>query len=121
MGSPLDGASPRFNDAFGYLNLLDRIIAIANGFLINDSMEDYHRTLESWYLTTSFRFKKSSKDPKNSITEKDITNLEDLRKTAQKTRQQGPLKLFHEKLEEMTEKAGLRMTDIAHVPGVLKS
>lgn len=114
-----EATDPRFNDAFGYLNLLDRIISIANGYLINGNEEDYYNSLESWYLTVVHRFKMNADKSKSSITIDDVKTLEKLR-DASESKQMRPLKRYHEKLEELTQLSGLRMTETSRGPGVLR-
>ena len=98
----------------GYLILLDQLIKLACNYLINDQITEYHRTLESWYITGNYWF-----NQKNKMSDQEKKDLIKLREDS-KTLQIEVLIKYHEKLELLTNKAGLRLASSSKLPGVLQ-
>lgn len=105
---------PKFDSGLGYLMLLDQLIKLACNYLINNQIEEYHRTLESWYITAHYWFKEKEK-----LKPEDQRELKKLREDA-KSLQVDVLIKYHEKLELLTNRAGLRLASSNKLPGVLQ-
>lgn len=118
MVNPLqfENSGPQWNSGLGYLFLLDNIIRLACGYLINGDYEAYYNSLESWYLSVIYWVDSSNK---HKISEEEVKALKKLREEASPS-QLKVLKNYHEKLDRLTNKAGLRLKSGSDALGVLK-
>lgn len=103
-----DSTDPLFNGSFHYLKLLGDIIAIANGFLVNNELDSYKNTLCAWYNEVIYRVELKQKE----IGEDNINQLKALYKSiSENDVSRVHLEIFHRSLNTVTHKAKLRLTN----------
>lgn len=121
----IGSARPKWDSGLGYLFLLDDLIRLACGYLMNADYEAYYRNLEAWYLTVIYWLEKDKGVRALKIKEKDGKEVEALHvlkklRNAADPSQPQVLKNYHEQLDKLTNLAGLRLRSASQLPGVLQ-